>query len=230
MFGVISCKAIILFFKGLISGECPTKKEERKAMLDSDSEDSNSIEMNTYSIDVQPIIEADETVRTDETQGKSQDLEYVEEEILHDPPEDDEELECAVCCEEINKTNYCEYRTVPSMTWLSSNYCENDIKHFMSIQYHDYLENLRKSDCKAEIRKMLEVGPPIYVHDKHGLPIPDEDTHIDMIWLSSTNSDISAKLDGALEGEAREKQWEELRDEMKQALDVPEEETKEKEG
>ena len=55
----------------------------------------------------------------------------------------------------------------------------------------------------------MERGPPIWVTDKHGLPLDGGDTHVDMLWFSSDGQERPAKLHGALEGDARQALWDE---------------------
>jgi hypothetical protein len=72
-----------------------------------------------------------------------------------------------------------------------------------------------EADCKATLRRLLEKGPPIWLEDKHGFPIPENgDTHVITLWFMHSNEERSAKLKGALEGEAREKLWLELKELM----------------
>ena len=40
--------------------------------------------------------------------------------------------------------------------------------------------------------------------------MPDDDTHVCRLWLARTGREYSAKLKGALEGDARQKLWDEL--------------------
>ncbi len=61
----------------------------------------------------------------------------------------------------------------------------------------------------AAVRRLVTDGPPVYLFDKSGvaLPVPDGDTHIDMLWFCATGEEEEAVLEGALQGEARETLW-----------------------
>lgn len=59
---------------------------------------------------------------------------------------------------------------------------------------------------------MLASGPPIYISDKHALPLDDGDTHIINLWYASDGQERTAKLVGALEGKEREELWESLKE------------------
>jgi uncharacterized protein (DUF885 family) len=50
-------------------------------------------------------------------------------------------------------------------------------------------------------------GPPIWLEDKHGYPLPEGDSHVSAIWYMSSGSEIPAKLENCLEGEERDKLW-----------------------
>ena len=49
-------------------------------------------------------------------------------------------------------------------------------------------------DCEADLKRRLAKGPPIWVEDKHGLPIPEDDTHISSVWMAADGKEYSAKL------------------------------------
>ena len=124
------------------------------------------------------------------------------------PPEG---LECLVTMEDITKDNYVEFQCAPSLKWKPAFMEESVIEELLRSQFHNYIERVKKSDCQAELRRLLESGPPIYIHDPHGLPLEDNDTHVSRLWYASSNAERTAKLDGAVEGEERDKLWEELR-------------------
>lgn len=58
---------------------------------------------------------------------------------------------------------------------------------------------------------MLKDGPPIYISDKHAFALDEGDTHVVKLWFASTGEEVSAKLDGAVEGTEREELWESLK-------------------
>ena len=41
-------------------------------------------------------------------------------------------------------------------------------------------------DCAAAVRRLVLKGPPIWLEDKHGYPIPDGDTHVSALWYMSS--------------------------------------------
>mmetsp|Transcript_17791 Transcript_17791/g.23195 ORF Transcript_17791/g.23195 Transcript_17791/m.23195 type:complete len:118 (-) Transcript_17791:1361-1714(-) len=95
-----------------------------------------------------------------------------------------------------------------------------------TIQFHDYLKKVEKADCAAEMCRLLDAGPPIYIEEREALPLPNEETHILQLWYMSNNRTISARLEGALDGEERQKLWDSLTALNKFALDKNEDDDK----
>jgi hypothetical protein len=52
----------------------------------------------------------------------------------------------------------------------------------------------------------------VYIHDKHALALEESDEHVCKLYFASDQQERSALLDGALQGEEREKLWEELKE------------------
>jgi hypothetical protein len=103
-----------------------------------------------------------------------------------------------------------EYQTSPSMLWHPCHYERSVIEKLLQTQFHDYLEKVRSTDCQATLRRLLTMGPPIYLKDQHALPLPHGETHICAIWFAKGDIERSSKLDGAVEGQEREQLWKEL--------------------
>jgi len=128
----------------------------------------------------------------------------------HGPPPDG--LECLVTMEDIDETNYVEYQCYPSLEWKPALMEQSVVEELIKTQFHAYIERVHKTDCQAELRRLLASGPPVYVSDQHGLPLAQEetDTHVSQLWFASDQKERTAKLDGAVEGEERDKLWKEL--------------------
>jgi len=73
------------------------------------------------------------------------------------------------------------------------------------------MDRVQKSDCEAELRRLMEIGPPVYIKDNHGFPLDEGDTHIVKLWFAADNDERSSKLTGAVEGAEREELWETLK-------------------
>ncbi|GLD96023.1 hypothetical protein PINS_up004701 [Pythium insidiosum] len=127
-----------------------------------------------------------------------------------------EGMECLATMDDITEEegNYCEYQTAPSGTWHPAKYSADVVRQLIETQFAAYMKKVEKADCKAEMRRLVATGPPVWLEDKHALPIPEGDTHICSVWFAKEDEEVSAKLPGALEGDARQKFWDELRDLM----------------
>lgn len=84
------------------------------------------------------------------------------------------------------------------------------VRSLLRTQFRDYVEAVRKADCAADLKRRIGSGPPIWVADKHAMPLPEGDTHVERLWFAGDGHEYCAKLAGALEGEARQKLWDEL--------------------
>jgi hypothetical protein len=106
-----------------------------------------------------------------------------------------------------------EYQSFPSLKWQPAKFEESTVEHLLNNQFHTFIEKVKTTDCQAELRRLLAQGPPIYIEDKHAMPLadPDTDTHICKLWFQRDNVETTAKLDGAVEGQERDKLWEELK-------------------
>ncbi|KAL7688526.1 hypothetical protein Plhal304r1_c019g0069271 [Plasmopara halstedii] len=139
--------------------------------------------------------------------------------ITHGKPA--EGLECMATMDDITEIgdNYCEYQTSPSGLWHSALFCADVVEQLLTTQFHTYMKKVQEADCKAELRRLVAKGPPIWLEDKHAMPLPEGDTHIIQVWFARDNVERSAKLDGAVEDKAHELLWAELR----QLIDAMEE-------
>eukprot|EP00300_Choanocystis_sp_HF-7_P041204 c7873_g1_i1.p1 GENE.c7873_g1_i1~~c7873_g1_i1.p1 ORF type:complete len:1228 (+),score=286.20 c7873_g1_i1:491-3685(+) len=118
-------------------------------------------------------------------------------------------LTCLCTQELITDQTYCEYQTVPSMKWHPAKYSEEVVRSLKAGGFNKYLKDLELAsrDCSAAVRRLIKDGPPTWIKDAKAMPIPTSDTHICAVWFASTNTQISARLVGALEGEARSALW-----------------------
>eukprot|EP00536_Pseudo-nitzschia_multiseries_P018875 jgi/Psemu1/248943/estExt_Genewise1.C_32870003 len=114
--------------------------------------------------------------------------------------------------------NYVEYQTYPSGTWHPCQFERSIVEHLLKTQFNAYVERVHKTDCKAELRRLLEEGPPVWLSDPHALPLPGDnnndnnnDTHVCKLWYAGDDIEVSAKLENAVEGDERRKLWDELK-------------------
>mmetsp|Transcript_19821 Transcript_19821/g.65543 ORF Transcript_19821/g.65543 Transcript_19821/m.65543 type:complete len:175 (+) Transcript_19821:94-618(+) len=121
-------------------------------------------------------------------------------------------MECLCSMEDITEedANYVEFRTAPSETWHPCHFSSDVVRSLLRTQFRDYVEAVRKADCAADLKRRIGSGPPIWVADKHAMPLPEGDTHVERLWFAGDGHEYCAKLAGALEGETRQKLWDEL--------------------
>jgi hypothetical protein len=128
--------------------------------------------------------------------------------------ESPEGLTCLVTMEDISTDlgNYVEYQSYPSMKWQPALFEKEVIENLLDTQFYDYVKRARTTDCQAELRRLLESGPPQWISDPHGLPLAEEtDTHVCQLWYSSDYRLKGARLDGSYDGEERQQLWDELK-------------------
>ena len=107
---------------------------------------------------------------------------------------------CSCCWDDIDASNYVEYKSSPDSEWFPSGFCVNCIQHLIDAQWDTYVNGLAKTTCKAEQRRLLQRGPPINVRDPKALACP-EDGEVHLLWFMNDGLEHSAKLTGSLEGE-----------------------------
>jgi len=124
---------------------------------------------------------------------------------------------CCLCTmEDITEEdgNYVEYQVYPSLKWKPAQFESCVVQQLLEQQFEQYISRVKKTDCQAELRRLLDKGPPIYISDKHGLPLDTEDgdEYIIKLWFASDGPGVerSAVLKKAKQGEERQKLWDEL--------------------
>ncbi|CDJ67665.1 hypothetical protein, conserved [Eimeria necatrix] len=118
--------------------------------------------------------------------------------------------ECLVCYEDITEDNYCEYQAPGDSRWYPCFFCYPCVQQLQQTQFQRYCDGVSRSTCAKEQRALLTRGPPVNLWDAHAFPVADK-SEIEQLWVAKDRRTASAKLDGSLTGEAREKLWSELR-------------------
>lgn len=105
--------------------------------------------------------------------------------------------ECSICFDEITKDNYVLYKDKEDTLWLKSNYCKSCIQYLISTQWERYVDSVDKANCAAELRRLLELGPPINLREKSFI-CNNERSEVYKLYYDS--GEQSAKLNGSLTG------------------------------
>jgi hypothetical protein len=117
--------------------------------------------------------------------------------------------------EELSTENFVEYLPLaheenPNPTWLESQFCQNCVEYLLQTQFKNFQDAWQKTTCKAEQRRLVTRGPPVNLRDDKAMPCPGN-VEIDRLWYMSDNQEKAAKLSNALEGEERQRYWNELK-------------------
>lgn len=147
--------------------------------------------------------------------------------ILHTIPAP-ETLECKLCWEDLDATNYAEYKIHADDKWMPSGYCQTCAQSLIDSQWSNFAEAVGKETCKASLLRLC-VACPLYVKDwvalpcsQHGKPVdpkkkPDgkelaadekepcpTQGQVTEFWFASTNTVVVPQLKNAPVGEARD--------------------------
>lgn len=130
------------------------------------------------------------------------------------PPEG---WECLVTLEDVDSESYCEYQTSPSMLWYPAKASSFAVEHMRKTQFKRFMDRLSTTDCAAEMKRLREKGPPLYVEDPNVFPLEPTETHVVKLWFCGEDVEKSALLEGApAPGPEHQKLW----DELNQAADA----------
>ena len=113
------------------------------------------------------------------------------------------------CCWQLTLLQFL-YALFSYLTCINVQQLQIKQQKLLDTQFEQYINRVKKTDCQAELRRLLKNGPPIYVSDKHAFPLDENDTHVCKLWFAMDRKERSAKLRGAVEGEERDALWTEL--------------------
>lgn len=117
-------------------------------------------------------------------------------------------MSCTFCWDDFGESNTCYYRTNNNPDWTISKWCIICVNGYIATQHQAWIENVKNATCPKELQRLIDIGPPIWINDKSTFPVSDGD-HIREFKHGDTV--ISARLHGAVEGEARDRLWDEMR-------------------
>lgn len=134
------------------------------------------------------------------------------------------EKECIICCDDLDEHTLLQYRKNNSDTWFNTNVCSNCVLYMKDTQFSNYVEKVKMTDCKKELKQLLDKGPPIWTSDPNifdqvnyepdqieleGQGQQEQQEHV--VELKYNGVIMSAKLTGALEGNERLELWNNLK-------------------
>lgn len=107
------------------------------------------------------------------------------------------------------------------MLWYPAKAASFAVEHMRKTQFKRFMDRLSTTDCAAEMKRLRENGPPLYVEDRNVFPLEESETHVVRLWYCGEDEEISALLEGAPQpGEEHQKLWDELREAADAALVV----------
>jgi hypothetical protein len=123
--------------------------------------------------------------------------------VSHGKPTDG--MMCMVSYEDITEEekNYVEFQSAPSMKWKACQFEKDTVQQLLDTQFSSYMNRVKKTDCQAELRRLLEAGPPVWLSDANGFPMDEGETHVENLWYAEDNKERSARLKVSEEGEAK---------------------------
>jgi hypothetical protein len=126
--------------------------------------------------------------------------------MSHQAPSGD----CLFCCAELDESCYAEFMPPSLSKWKPAPYCSNCIQQFfIDQQWAKYLKSIAEADCAAALRRVLSKHPPLYVTDKGFATDESAEGVVGQFWFSNSNAVHSSKLKDALEGQERDRFFEE---------------------
>ena len=118
-------------------------------------------------------------------------------------------IDCTLCYNEIE--HIVMYKKNTFDKWYETTVCMDCILHLKATQYGDYLNNVQTTDCKRTLKRLLDMGPPIWVSDEHIFKNVNCEQNEHVIQFKCNGEVTPAKLDGSVDGIEREQLWESLK-------------------
>eukprot|EP01054_Gregarina_sp_Poly1_P010681 Gregarina_sp_Poly_1__10680@NODE_807_length_6221_cov_56_782580_g588_i0_p4_GENE_NODE_807_length_6221_cov_56_782580_g588_i0NODE_807_length_6221_cov_56_782580_g588_i0_p4_ORF_typecomplete_len130_score22_50Destabilase/PF05497_12/0_032zfRING_2/PF13639_6/0_35_NODE_807_length_6221_cov_56_782580_g588_i057966185 len=123
-------------------------------------------------------------------------------------------MSCKICWEDLDDDLKVQFTTDLEVTantnWKDCLFCHDCVQLLIQTQFDKFMHDAVNVDCERTMRRLMERGPPIWVHDDNGFP---DTNNMEVPWLKrmQTQEIFSGKLKGAKEGEARDALWKELK-------------------
>eukprot|EP01055_Gregarina_sp_Pseudo9_P002765 Gregarina_sp_Pseudo_9__2764@NODE_2_length_7458_cov_33_430786_g1_i0_p8_GENE_NODE_2_length_7458_cov_33_430786_g1_i0NODE_2_length_7458_cov_33_430786_g1_i0_p8_ORF_typecomplete_len135_score15_53zfRING_2/PF13639_6/0_042Destabilase/PF05497_12/0_024zfC3HC4_2/PF13923_6/0_38zfC3HC4/PF00097_25/0_3zfRING_5/PF14634_6/7_9zfRING_5/PF14634_6/80zfRING_5/PF14634_6/3_5e03Cys_rich_CPXG/PF14255_6/4_NODE_2_length_7458_cov_33_430786_g1_i034583862 len=121
---------------------------------------------------------------------------------------------CKICWEDLEdevKVQFTIDRVVDDNTeWKDCLFCYDCIQLLLQSQFEKFMNDAINADCEKVIQRLVQRGPPVWVHDPNGFPDTGDE---EIPWMRRCHNGqvFSGKLKGAKEGEERGALWAELK-------------------
>lgn len=122
-------------------------------------------------------------------------------------------MECKCCFNDIETNEVVYYCDSDKQEWIVSKYCYNCLNYMLNNDWLTFVDKINNTDCLAELRKMVKIGPPINIRDPVGLPCNNQSGEVYMFKYN--NKLMDAKLNGSLVNIERDIYWDEIKNRLK---------------
>ena len=104
---------------------------------------------------------------------------------------------CSLCFDDISSETFVKYQQEQKQNqeWKPFAYCKECLGLLMESQWNTYIDGLRKADCEATLKKLIERGPPTHFRD------PRIENGSYLVSFMCNSDIISGKLQGPLDEE-----------------------------
>lgn len=100
-----------------------------------------------------------------------------------------------------------EYQTKKYSKWYLSPYCWECTDMLIKFQWELYVKSIEKADCAASLRRAIQKRPPVNLRIECDEPYIQCEVY--QLRLKHNQEIIPCKLVGSLEGDERQKWWDE---------------------
>lgn len=102
---------------------------------------------------------------------------------------------CALCFDDITPETFVTYQQDTNQEWKPFAYCKECLLLLMESQWNTYIDGLKKADCEATLKKLIERGPPDHFRD------PRIENGLSLSLFMCDSNIISGKLQKPLDEE-----------------------------
>ena len=99
----------------------------------------------------------------------------------------------------IDTTNFVEYRVAPTGRWYAAKVCDDVVVDLLCGEHNQFTAWLETMEsvgadpeaCNGALKaKVMNQGPPVYLASGSMLPLPEDATHVDVLFFGGGNPEI----------------------------------------
>ena len=120
-----------------------------------------------------------------------------------------ENISCLICFDDLTEDDIVLYKISSDIEYIRSDCCKSCVKHLIENSWDVYIDRIKKAECEAEMKRLIEYGPPVNLrcmsimtnYNNNEKIKPDEEFES----LYFDNQIQSAKLIGSLDFDSNER-------------------------